>query len=67
MAEGVETRSQFDALRELGVDRAQGMFISPPMPIEEADELLARTVKEENHLRKILDDRMQTSEPTSAQ
>jgi len=60
VAEGVETRSQFDALRELGVDRAQGIYIAPPMPWEEADELLARTVKEENHLRKILSDRMQT-------
>ena len=63
VAEGVETRSQFDALRELGVDRAQGIFISPPVPVEEADELLARTVKEENHLRKILDDRMQAPAP----
>ena len=39
VAEGVETRSQFDALRELGVDRAQGIFISPPIPVEEANEI----------------------------
>ncbi len=59
VAEGVETRSQYDALKELGVDRAQGMYISPPLPVEEADDLLARTVKEENHLKKILHDRME--------
>ena len=59
VAEGVETRSQYDALKELGVDRAQGWYISPPLPVEEADDLLARTVKEENHLNKILHDRME--------
>jgi len=61
VAEGVETRSQYEALKELGVDRIQGMWVSPPVPVEEADALLARTVNEENHLKKILHDRMQTS------
>jgi diguanylate cyclase (GGDEF)-like protein/PAS domain S-box-containing protein len=61
VAEGVETRSQFDALRELGVDRAQGLYISPPVPAEEAEELLARTVREDNHLRRILHDRLKTT------
>ena len=60
VAEGVETRSQFDALRELGVDRAQGIYISPAIPPEEAEELLARTVREDNHLRRILHDRLKT-------
>jgi predicted signal transduction protein with EAL and GGDEF domain len=60
VAEGVETRSQFDALRELGVDRAQGIFISPPVPAAEAEELLARTIREDNHLRKILSDRLKS-------
>ena len=60
VAEGVETRSQFDALRELGVDRAQGIFISPPVPAPEAEELLARTIREDNHLRKILSDRLKS-------
>ena len=41
------------------MDRAQGWYISPPLPVEEADDLLARTVKEENHLDKILHDRME--------
>jgi diguanylate cyclase (GGDEF)-like protein/PAS domain S-box-containing protein len=58
VAEGVETRSQFDALRDLGVDRAQGIYISPPVPAAQAEELLVRTLREENHLRKILQDRM---------
>ena len=61
VAEGVETRSQFDALRELGVDRAQGIYISPAIPAEEIDELLARTVREDNHLRRILHDRLKTT------
>jgi EAL domain-containing protein (putative c-di-GMP-specific phosphodiesterase class I) len=64
VAEGVETRSQFEALKELGVDRAQGIYVSPPLPPEEADALLARTVDEENHLKKILHDRMQSSSQT---
>jgi EAL domain-containing protein (putative c-di-GMP-specific phosphodiesterase class I) len=65
VAEGVETRSQFDALRELGVDRAQGIYISPAIPAEEAEELLARTVREDNHLRRILHDRLKTTTPAS--
>jgi len=64
VAEGVETRSQFEALRELGVDRAQGIYISPAIPAEEAEELLARTVREDNHLRRILHDRLKTSPPS---
>jgi len=62
VAEGVETRSQYEALKELGVDRAQGMYISPPLPVDEADDLLRRTVKEENHLKKILHDRMEVGQ-----
>ncbi len=65
VAEGVETRSQFDALRELGVDRAQGIYISPAIPAEEAEELLARTVREDNHLRRILHDRLKTTTQTA--
>jgi len=61
VAEGVETRSQLDALREFQVDRVQGMFISPPVPPEAAEELLRRTAPEQNHLKKILHDRMHPS------
>jgi EAL domain-containing protein (putative c-di-GMP-specific phosphodiesterase class I) len=58
VAEGVETRSQLDALRELKVDAVQGFFISPAVPPEEAVELLERTASSEDHLKKILHDRM---------
>lgn len=34
-AEGVETESELEMLRRLGVDRAQGYYLSRPMPIEE--------------------------------
>lgn len=34
-AEGVETESELDMLRRLGVDKAQGYYLSRPMPIEE--------------------------------
>jgi diguanylate cyclase (GGDEF)-like protein/PAS domain S-box-containing protein len=61
VAEGVETRSQFDTLKDLGVDRAQGFFISPPVPAEVAEELLRRTAPTENHLKKILHDRMHST------
>ncbi len=42
VAEGVETRSQLDHLRTLGVDQIQGMFVAAPLPAEAAEELLAR-------------------------
>ncbi len=58
VAEGVETRSQFEALQDLSVDRVQGIFIAPPMPAEKAEELLSRTAGSDNHLKKILHDRL---------
>jgi EAL domain-containing protein (putative c-di-GMP-specific phosphodiesterase class I) len=58
VAEGVETRSQFEALQQFNVDRVQGIFISPPVPPEEAEALLESTASVDNHLKKILDDRM---------
>lgn len=42
VAEGVETRSQFEILRALGVLRAQGYYFSPPVSSEEVPETLAR-------------------------
>ncbi|ACB34846.1 diguanylate cyclase/phosphodiesterase with PAS/PAC sensor(s) [Leptothrix cholodnii SP-6] len=36
LAEGVETEAQFDYLRSLGCDAAQGYFFSPPRPADEA-------------------------------
>jgi diguanylate cyclase (GGDEF)-like protein/PAS domain S-box-containing protein len=41
IAEGVETAAQARALRALGCDAAQGMFISAPVPAEAVEELLA--------------------------
>jgi diguanylate cyclase (GGDEF)-like protein len=58
VAEGVETRSQFEALQKFNVDHVQGIFISPPVPPEEAEALLESTSSADNHLKKILDDRM---------
>ena len=59
VAEGVQTRSQFEALVNLEVNMVQGYFIAPPLPVEVAEKLLERTAKSPNHLEKILSDRMQ--------
>jgi diguanylate cyclase (GGDEF)-like protein len=40
VAEGVETFEQFDYLRELGCDRAQGFYFSRPVPPDEFAERL---------------------------
>jgi EAL domain-containing protein (putative c-di-GMP-specific phosphodiesterase class I) len=45
VAEGVETREQFDYLRSLKCDIAQGYYISKAVPAEEAAELLKSKVK----------------------
>jgi diguanylate cyclase (GGDEF)-like protein/PAS domain S-box-containing protein len=65
VAEGVETRSQFDLLEELHVDRVQGFFVSPPLTSESAEKLLASTVSADNHLKKILHDRLHSSKEQS--
>jgi len=62
VAEGVETRSQFEALRELEVDMLQGYFIAPPLPADVAESLLERTDGAPNHLEKILSDRLRGGE-----
>ena len=62
VAEGVETRSQFQALVDLDVNMIQGYFVAPPLPREVAESLLERTAGHPNHLAKILADRMQGSE-----
>ncbi|MFT3733739.1 MAG: EAL domain-containing protein [Rhodocyclaceae bacterium] len=36
LAEGVETASELDLLRKLGADKAQGYFLSRPLPLEDA-------------------------------
>ena len=40
VAEGVETARQLEILRDLGCDRAQGYFFSPPVPATEIIKLL---------------------------
>jgi diguanylate cyclase len=35
VAEGVETRSTWDALRDMGCDMAQGYLISRPLPADQ--------------------------------
>ena len=36
LAEGVETEKQFEFLREIGCEKAQGYLFSPPMPFDQA-------------------------------
>lgn len=36
VAEGIETRSQLETVRDLGCDRLQGMYLCPPLPAEDA-------------------------------
>lgn len=42
VAEGVETRSQLEALRRHGVDAIQGWYFSPALSAEDVEPLLAR-------------------------
>jgi len=63
VAEGVQTRSQFEALVNLDVNMVQGFFIAPPLPAEVAESLLERTANSSNHIKKILSDRMQGTNP----
>jgi diguanylate cyclase (GGDEF)-like protein len=42
VAEGVETRDQFDYVRSRGVHRAQGYLLARPMPIPDAEALMFR-------------------------
>jgi EAL domain-containing protein (putative c-di-GMP-specific phosphodiesterase class I) len=42
VAEGVESREQLQALRAMGCDFAQGFLFSEPVPVAEAEALLAK-------------------------
>jgi diguanylate cyclase (GGDEF)-like protein len=45
VAEGVETRDQFLHLQRYGCDEIQGYWVSPPLPAEGINELLARELE----------------------
>jgi EAL domain-containing protein (putative c-di-GMP-specific phosphodiesterase class I) len=40
VAEGIETRSQYETLREMGCDVGQGYLLSRPLPAQEAERIL---------------------------
>lgn len=42
IAEGVETESELNALRSIGIQKAQGYFLGRPMPFDDAVKLLDR-------------------------
>ena len=42
IAEGVETRAQYDLLRRLGCDQVQGFLICPPIPEDKVLKLLSK-------------------------
>lgn len=42
IAEGVETESELNALRSIGIEKAQGYFLGRPMPFDDAAKLLDR-------------------------
>jgi diguanylate cyclase (GGDEF)-like protein/PAS domain S-box-containing protein len=47
VAEGVETKEQFDFLRKLGCDQIQGYYFSKPIPSSEVVKLLYKTMTRE--------------------
>lgn len=42
IAEGIETKEQFDLLKRYGCDQAQGYYFSPPVPVKDFTNFLAR-------------------------
>lgn len=44
VAEGVETEEQFDRVRDLRCDRAQGYLFGRPMPVDRVDDALRRSL-----------------------
>jgi EAL domain-containing protein (putative c-di-GMP-specific phosphodiesterase class I) len=42
VAEGVETETSLNFLKERGCHQAQGFYLSPPLPVEEAGALLEK-------------------------
>jgi EAL domain-containing protein (putative c-di-GMP-specific phosphodiesterase class I) len=53
VAEGVETREQFDYLRNAGCDQAQGYFIAKPMSRNDCEMYLEKMVRQQAKLTSI--------------
>jgi len=53
VAEGVETRAQLEAMRELGVTHVQGNLVCPPVDHDAATALLELTASADDHLEAI--------------
>jgi EAL domain-containing protein (putative c-di-GMP-specific phosphodiesterase class I) len=45
IAEGVETTSELEALRAIGIEKAQGYFLGRPMPFDDAVQLARRATR----------------------
>nr|WP_237113739.1 EAL domain-containing protein [Pseudoalteromonas rubra] len=46
MAEYVESKEIFDALKEIGIDYGQGYYISRPLPVEQLTAVLQTILSE---------------------
>jgi EAL domain-containing protein (putative c-di-GMP-specific phosphodiesterase class I)/GGDEF domain-containing protein len=43
LAEGVETKAQYEFLKRIGCDKVQGYYISPPVPLDQFDALFEKS------------------------
>ena len=66
VAEGVETKEQLTALRNLGCDLVQGYYFSRPVPAEEFDRFMAERQNMENSLDSIWNARTREQSMTFA-
>ncbi|MBO7085556.1 MAG: EAL domain-containing protein, partial [Bacilli bacterium] len=49
VAEGVETKEQFDMLKKMGCDIIQGFYFSKPLPADQFAKLIEEEVKNSGH------------------
>ncbi len=50
IAEGVETASELEALRNIGIEKAQGYFLGRPMPFDDATKLINQDMRAANRV-----------------